>query len=86
MLIKILKDIFNAEDSRAAKKDIIFEVELKKDHIRDDWTYWVAEIDKKIIGFVGIIVYSKSKSSWISWLGVRKFLYRKPMAIGKGFF
>jgi GNAT superfamily N-acetyltransferase len=70
-LIRILDDIFNKEDSRSAKKDIIFEAELKKDHIRDDWTYWVAEMDKKIIGFIGIIVYSKSKSSWISWLGVR---------------
>jgi ribosomal protein S18 acetylase RimI-like enzyme len=70
-LIGILDDIFNKEDSRSAKKDIIFETELKKDHIRDDWTYWVAEVDKKMIGFVGIIVYSKSKSSWISWLGVR---------------
>lgn len=71
-LIRILDDIFNQEDRRAAKKDIIFETELKKDHIRDDWIYWIAEMDKKIIGFVGIIVYSKSKSSWISWLGIRK--------------
>lgn len=70
-LIRALDDIFNKEDSRSAKKDIIFETELKKDHIRDDWTYWIAETDKKIIGFIGIIVYSKSKSSWISWLGVR---------------
>lgn len=71
-LIHILDDIFNKEDSRQAKKDIIFETELKKDHIRDDWTYWVAEINEKIVAFVGIIVYSKSRSAWISWLGVRK--------------
>lgn len=71
-VIRMLGDIFNNEDERSAKKDLIFECELKKDHIRDDWTYWVAEKDRKIIGFIGIIIYSKSRSSWISWLGVRK--------------
>ena len=70
-LIKILKDIFNAEDSRAAKKDIIFEVELKKDHIKDNWLYWVAEEGNKLVGFIGIID-SKVGAPWIAWLGVRK--------------
>jgi len=69
--IKMLGDIFNKEDERAAKKDIIFECELKKDHLRDDWIYWVAEEGKKMVGFVGI-VDSKAGSSWIAWLGVRK--------------
>lgn len=75
-LIGILDDIFNKEDSRSAKKDIIFETELKKNHIRDDWTYWVAEMDKKIIGFIGIID-SKAGSPWIAWLGVKKSHQRK---------
>lgn len=70
-LIKILDDIFNKEDSRAAKKDIIFESELKKDRIRDDWVYWVAESGRNLVGLVGI-VDSKAGSPWIAWLGVKK--------------
>jgi GNAT superfamily N-acetyltransferase len=70
-LIRILDDIFNKEDSRAAKKDIIFEAELKKDRIGDDWTYWVAESGGRFVGFVGI-VDSKAGSPWIAWLGVKK--------------
>lgn len=79
-VIKMSADIFNKEDRRTVKKDMIFEAELKKVRIRDNWTYWVAETGDKMVGFVGIID-SKAGCPWIAWLGVRKQDQRK--GIGK---
>lgn len=79
-LIRMTDEIFNLEDRRAVKKDIIFEVELKKDHIKDNWLYWVAEEGRRIVGFIGIID-SKVGAPWIAWLGIRKQFRRR--GIGK---
>ena len=80
---KIIDEIFNKYDKVSAKNTIKFHFKCKESGIDDGRKYWVAEVNKKIVGFIGSVNTIQSVF-WLSWFGVKKDFQGK--GIGKKLF
>ena len=78
---RIIQNCFNRFDRDAARQEIFLTLKCEKFGLRYNQRFWVACVDKRVVGFIGI---EYAADMWISWFAVDKKF--QGMGFGKTLF